>query len=75
MKEIFQITLEKIKGSYLAGGASIRDYSDIKGNEGKYSFDLVVYKKKKDPLGNTILMEKTKDGRSTYWVPEIQNTF
>jgi DNA-formamidopyrimidine glycosylase len=75
LKEIFQISLDKIKMSYKAGGASIRDYSDIKGNEGKYSFNLVVYKKKKDPLGNTIIMEKTKDGRSTYWVPEEQILF
>ena len=75
LKEIFQISLDKIKMSYKAGGASIRDYSDIKGNEGKYSFNLVVYKKKKDPLGNTVIMEKTKDGRSTYWVPELQMLF
>jgi endonuclease-8 len=73
--EIFNITLEKIRKSYKAGGASIRDYSDIKGHEGEYSFNFAVYQKKKDPLGNKIVMEKTKDGRTTHWVPEYQETY
>ena len=67
--EIFKITLEKINTSYKSGGASVRDYSDIKGKEGTFSFTFAVYKKKKDPLGNKIVMEKTKDGRTTHWVP------
>lgn len=73
--EIFNITLEKIKKSYKAGGASIRDYSDIRGQEGKYSFNFSVYQKKQDPLGNKVIMEKTKDGRTTHWVKEIQETY
>jgi DNA-formamidopyrimidine glycosylase len=72
LKNIFKISLEKIKRSYKAGGASIRDYSDIRGNEGDYSFTFAVYMKKKDPLGNKIIAEKTKDGRTSHWVPEIQ---
>ena len=73
--EIFQITLDKIKLSYKSGGASVRDYSDIKGKEGTFSFTFSVYKKKKDPLGNKIVMEKTKDGRTTHWVPELQESY
>jgi len=73
--EIFKITLEKINTSYKSGGASVRDYSDIKGKEGTFSFTFAVYKKKKDPLGNKIVMEKTKDGRTTHWVPELQESF
>lgn len=75
MLEIFQITLDKIKLSYKSGGASVRDYSDIKGKEGTFSFTFAVYKKKKDPLGNKIVMEKTKDGRTTHWVPELQESY
>jgi formamidopyrimidine-DNA glycosylase len=75
MKDIFLITLDKIRKSYKAGGASIRHYSDIRGNEGEYSFDFAVYQKKKDPLGNKVVMEKTKDGRTSHWVPEIQLTY
>jgi DNA-formamidopyrimidine glycosylase len=73
--EIFHIILEKIKKSYKAGGASIRDYSDIRGQEGEYSFNFAVYQKKYDPLGNKVIMEKTKDGRTTHWVKEVQETF
>jgi DNA-formamidopyrimidine glycosylase len=72
LKNIFKIALEKINRSYKAGGASIRDYSDIRGNEGEYSFTFAVYMRKKDPLGNKIIAEKTKDGRTSHWVPEIQ---
>ena len=72
---IFKITLEKIKRSYKAGGASIRDYSDIKGTDGNYSFNFAVYQKKKDPIGNKVIMEKTKDGRTSHWVPELQIHF
>jgi endonuclease-8 len=73
--QIFKITLDKINTSYKAGGASVRNYSDIKGQEGTYSFNFAVYKKKKDPLGNKVIMEKTKDGRTTHWVPELQKSF
>jgi formamidopyrimidine-DNA glycosylase len=75
LKNILKITLEKIKRSYKAGGASIRDYSDIRGHEGEYSFTFAVYMRKKDHLGNKIIAEKTKDGRTSHWVPEIQETF
>ena len=75
MRNIYHITLEKIRKSYKAGGASIRHYSDIRGNEGEYSFDFAVYQKKKDPEGNKVVMEKTKDGRTSHWVPEIQITY
>lgn len=72
MKEILKITIQKIKLSYKAGGASIRDYSDIRGKEGEYSFTFSVYQKKKDPNGYKIIAEKTKDGRTSHWVPEVQ---
>ncbi len=72
---IFKITLEKIKRSYKAGGASIRDYSDIKGRDGEFSFNFAVYQKKKDPLGNKVIMEKTKDGRTSHWVQEVQKLY
>ncbi len=72
LSNLFKITLDKIKTSYKAGGASVKNYSDISGKEGEYSFTFAVYQKKKDPLGNKVIMEKTKDGRSSYYVPEIQ---
>ena len=73
--EILSIIKQKIRESYLAGGASIRHYSDIKKQEGKYSFRFEVYQKKVDSLGHKIIMEKTKDGRTTHWVKEVQELF
>ena len=72
LSNLYKITLDKIKTSYKAGGASVKNYSDVSGKEGEYSFTFAVYQKKKDPLGNKVMMEKTKDGRSSYYVPEIQ---
>lgn len=72
LKELYKVTIEKIKASYKAGGANIHKYSDIRGKNGGYSFHFKVYQKKVDPLGNKVKTEKTGDGRTTHWVPEIQ---
>jgi DNA-formamidopyrimidine glycosylase len=72
LKELYKISLEKIKSSYKSGGASVRNYSDIKGQDGQFAFTFKVYQKKTDPLGNKIKSEKTKDGRTTHWVPTLQ---
>jgi len=73
--EILDISKEKIKTSYLSGGASVRNYSDIEGKDGKYSFVFQVYGREKDPHGNKIKKETTKDGRTSHWVPEIQLSY
>lgn len=36
-------------------------------------FTFNVYRQKKDPLGNTVKADKIIPGRTTYWVPNIQN--
>lgn len=41
-------------------------------NIGDEKFDFVIYQKKKDPFGNTVIAEKILKGRNTYWVPSIQ---
>jgi endonuclease-8 len=38
----------------------------------KYSATMYVYSKSVDPLGNKIETHKTKDNRTTYWVPSLQ---
>jgi DNA-formamidopyrimidine glycosylase len=75
LKELYKISLKKINDSYKSGGASVRNYSDIKGKDGEYSFNFKVYQKKIDPLGNKIKSEKTKDGRTTHWVPALQTDY
>lgn len=59
--------------SYKQGGTSIRHYSDIDDTKGTYGLELKVYRKKKDPQGNSVKPEKiAKDSQTMYWVPGIQ---
>jgi formamidopyrimidine-DNA glycosylase len=67
-KNIKKISLASLK----AGGATIRNYSNINNEKGKYVFEFKVYQQKKDPLGNIVKKIDTKDKRTTHWVPEVQ---
>lgn len=58
--------------SYASKGHTMSDFRDIDGNPGTYKFDLAVYRKDRDPLGNEVIREETKDGRTTHWVPSCQ---
>ena len=60
----------KIKESYQSNGLTIRSYLAPDGSTG--SFVRVVYGKDYDPLGNPVIQDKFKDGRTTHWVPNIQ---
>lgn len=61
-----------IRESYESGGSTLQTYKDLYGNSGNFSSRFAVYKQKKDPQGNPVAKLKTKDGRTTYWVPAIQ---
>ena len=39
---------------------------------GNYSSQFLVYNQKSDPDGHEVIKEKTPDGRTTHWVPEVQ---
>ena len=41
-------------------------------NEEAYLSQFRIYMKKVDHLGNKVLIHKSKTGRSTFWVPELQ---
>lgn len=71
-KKIFMEGKRIIKASYRLGGTSKRDYVHVDGGTGNFQDFLKVYGKKEDPEGRKVVREKTKDNRSTYWVPEIQ---
>lgn len=62
-----------IRVSYLSGGATINSYSDFNGKIGEYSRRFAVYNQESDPEGRDVLKEKTKDKRSTFWVPDFQS--
>lgn len=61
-----------IRESYESGGSTIQTYKDLYGNTGNFSSRFAVYGKKKDPQGNKVEKVKTKDGRTTHWVPALQ---
>lgn len=59
--------------SFESGGATIKSYKNFDGSSGDYGSRFLVYNRKVDLLGNEVVKEKTKDGRSTYWSPEKQS--
>jgi len=61
-----------IRSSYISGGATIHTFLDYDGKEGKYSRRFAVYNQKRDIENHIVLRETTKDGRTTFWVPEKQ---
>lgn len=61
-----------MRASYEQGGASIRNYRQVNGSTGKFVFEFEVYAQSIDPLGNAVVREKTADGRTTHWVPNLQ---
>ena len=61
-----------IRKSYETGGATIYSFSGFDGKKGDYSRRFAVYNQEKDPDGRTVKRETTKDGRTTFWIPEIQ---
>jgi DNA-formamidopyrimidine glycosylase len=56
--------------SYEKNGLTIRTYLTpdlVKGN-----YNTRVYGRDTDDQGNKVIKEKSKDGRSTYWCPDVQ---
>jgi formamidopyrimidine-DNA glycosylase len=58
--------------SYNLGGATIQNYRSPDSNGGLYSRRFAVYGQQEDPLGNPVVREKTPEGRTTHWVPQLQ---
>lgn len=58
--------------SFLLGGNTIENFVDLEGGSGKFFEELKVYGKRKDPDGNEVLAEKTPEGRTIHWVPNVQ---
>ena len=58
--------------SYLSQGASISTYYNLDDSKGNFTFEFQVYGRKYDNDNNLIKREKTLDGRTSHWVPNIQ---
>lgn len=61
-----------IKASYESGGATIQTFSGIEYEKGNYSSRFLVYNRKTDQMGNTIIKSMTPDGRKTHWSEAVQ---
>ena len=61
-----------MRESFQTGGITINSYKDFYGEIGDYNSRFLVYNQDRDPDGNSVVKEKTPDGRTTHWVPEIQ---
>ncbi len=58
--------------SYKSGGSTFRSYADFNGEGGSFASRFMVYGQSKDPKGNVVVREETKDKRTTFWVPNVQ---
>jgi DNA-formamidopyrimidine glycosylase len=58
------------KSYNLKSKMTMRDFDNY--NDPKYNIEMSVYSKKEDIYGHEVIKEKTKDGRNTYWVPQVQ---
>lgn len=67
---IYQNTLETINESYSKCGYSISDYRDVNNDKGK--FEVQIYRKSIDPLGNPVTTHEDRQKRTVHWVPNIQ---
>ena len=72
IKRICANTNKIMRISYDSGGATILTYRDENGDPGTFSRRFMVYNQKKDPIGNDVIRETTKDKRTTHWVPKVQ---
>ena len=61
-----------LRESFQNGGATLRTYKNFDGTEGNYSSRFAVFNQSQDPAGNEVIKEKTDDGRTTHWVPNVQ---
>ena len=59
-----------IRTAYLNGGSTILTYKGFDGEEGKH--EMLVYGRKTDLNGETVVCQETPDGRTTWWVPRVQ---
>ena len=73
LKNLNSVIKKVIKTSYETGGATIYTFSSYDGDKGDYTKRFAVYNQTQDPLGHEVKRETTRDGRTTFWVPTIQN--
>ena len=86
LEKLYFAVCKVLSASYESGGATIRNYSDLYNNHGKYTrfpsnpnemiearqSRVMVYNQKEDIYGNPVERIKLNDGRTTFWSPKVQ---
>ena len=86
-EKLYNAICRILHSAYDAGGATIRNYSDLYDNHGKYTAfpsnierilearwdnKVMCYGRKEDIYGNPIQRVKLDDQRTTFWSPAVQ---
>lgn len=61
-----------IRQSYKTGGATIYTFQNFEGEKGQYTSRFAVYNQKTDPHGRDVESFTSPEGRTTFWVKEVQ---
>ena len=86
LERLYHAICKVLSASFESGGATIRNYSDLYNNHGKYTRfasnpgeivearggHVMVYNQKEDIYGNPVERIKLNDGRTTFWSPKVQ---
>ncbi len=72
LEMLYKAILFVIRKSYAKQGASIKDYYTFDQEQGTAVSGFVVYGRKKDYNGHSVIKEETLDKRTTHWVKERQ---
>lgn len=87
LEKLYHAVCQVLSASYESGGSTIRNYSDLYDNHGKYTRfpsnpnemiearagRVMVYNQKEDIYGNPVVRVKLDDGRTTFYSPTIQH--
>ena len=80
-QEFFEVTVNQVNDAPVITSVApssatediIYEYQlDIEDKKGVFEFQFQVYNQKTDQKGNKVIREKTKDKRTTHWVPSVQ---
>jgi formamidopyrimidine-DNA glycosylase len=87
LEKLYNAICKVLQSAYQDGGATIRNYSDLYDNHGKYTAfpsnierilearwdnKVMCYGRKEDIYGNPIQRVKLDDQRTTFWSPTVQ---
>ena len=86
LEKLYYAICKVLSASYESGWATIRNYSDLYNNHGKYTRfasnpseivearggHVMVYNQQKDIYGHPVERIKLDDGRTTFWSPAVQ---